>query len=146
LGVACPRCSDGQTPEKMAAREISAGDAASMPSVPEFRSQARQKGREGRKKMASQIRAPARSILFAGPFNVRTFCGVASSSLVDCRTVRDCVKDPVPVLTDTIAYVALILLDKDRGIRYVTIAMRVAGHLRFELWGFCASRILQGLQ
>ena len=43
LGVACPRCSDGQTPEKMAAREISAGDAASMPSVPEFSSQAREK-------------------------------------------------------------------------------------------------------
>jgi hypothetical protein len=37
FGVACPRCSDGQTPEKMAAREISAGDAASMPSVPELR-------------------------------------------------------------------------------------------------------------
>ena len=93
--------------------------------------------------MASQIRAPARSILFAGPFNVRTFCGVASSSLADCRTVRDCVKDSVPVPDrHNCLRRAHFELDKDRGIRYVTIAMRVAG-LRFELWGFCASRILQ---
>lgn len=55
-------------------------------------------------------------------------------------------KTPFLFLIDIIAYVALHFeVDKDRGFRYFTIAMRVT-RLRFELWGFCASRILECLQ